>query len=75
MVDALDRLRASVDAPCRLADYGLSDDDISEAVRRVVAAAPMSNPVPVTPSGVTALLRGALTGAPPSVGPDPETQR
>ena len=75
VVDALDRLRASVDAPCRLADYGLSDDDIPEAVRRAVAAAPMSNPVPVTPSGVAALLRGALTGAPPSVGPDPETQR
>lgn len=64
-VGALDRLREAVDAPRRLADYGLTERDIPDAVQRVLAVAPPSNPVPVTETGLTTLLGRALTGAPP----------
>lgn len=64
-VAALHGLCRELDAPARLADLGFGADDVAEAVRRVRAAAPPSNPVPVTEAAVTALLTGALTGAVP----------
>lgn len=68
-VAALQQLRESLDAPRRLADHGLTESDIPEAVRRVVAAAPPDNPTAVTEEGLTALLCGALTGAEPALAP------
>ena len=65
MVAALDRLRDAIDAPRRLADYGLTDNDIAEAVKRILAVSPPSNPTPVTEDGLTTLLGHALTGAAP----------
>jgi maleylacetate reductase len=65
-VDALNRLRNALDAPRRLADYGLTGADIPEAVNRVLEVAPAANPEPITEAGLTALLTGALTGATPT---------
>ena len=65
VVAALDRLRDAIDAPRRLADYGLTDNDIAEAVKRILAVSPPSNPTPVTEDGLTTLLGHALTGAAP----------
>lgn len=65
-VAALDQLRTTLGAPTRLADYGLTESDIPEAVQRAVGAAPASNPVHVTPENMTALLTAALTGAEPA---------
>ena len=64
-VAALNRLREALDAPSRLADHGLTEADIPEAVARVLKAAPPSNPVPITETKLTALLTDALTGATP----------
>ncbi|MDO5619007.1 MAG: maleylacetate reductase [Kocuria sp.] len=64
-VTALTHLLHQVDAPTALADLGLTGTDIPEAVQRVVSAAPSSNPVPVTESGVRRLLEAALTGRHP----------
>jgi maleylacetate reductase len=66
---ALNRLRAGLNAPHRLADYGLTDADIPEAVRRVLETAPASNPVRITEVRLTALLGDALTGATPVPAP------
>lgn len=65
-VIALNSLREAVQAPSRLADYGFTADRIPEAVRRILTAAPSSNPVAVTEENLTALLTDALTGATPS---------
>lgn len=61
-VEALQALRSTLDAPRALADVGFTEDDIPEAVRRVLAVVPASNPVPVTEANLTALLRAALVG-------------
>ena len=61
-VTALRELYTAVQAPCRLDDYGFTADGILEAVERIVAAAPASNPVPVTEQNITDLLTAALTG-------------
>ncbi|MEF3120122.1 maleylacetate reductase [Kocuria flava] len=65
-VYALNVLRETVEAPTRLSDYGFTAEGISEAVERVLAAAPASNPVAVTEENITALLTEALTGVTPS---------
>jgi len=61
-VAALRELYDAVQVPSRLADYGFTADDIGEAVDRIVAAAPASNPVPVTEQNITGLLCATLTG-------------
>jgi maleylacetate reductase len=65
-VAALNKLRNALDAPRRLADYGLTGADLPEAVKRVLEVAPASNPEPITEAGLTALLTDALTGAIPA---------
>ena len=61
--DAAEGLRAlyeAIDAPASLAAIGFTEGDIPEAVERILAAAPPSNPVTVTEDNMTELLRGAL---------------
>lgn len=68
LADALDtpadsglaELYAAVHAPNSLAVYGFGADDIPEAVRRILAVAPPSNPVPVTELNITTLLSDAV---------------
>ncbi|TRW45833.1 maleylacetate reductase [Georgenia yuyongxinii] len=66
--DALNRLYEALDAPRRLADYGLTERLIPEAVARVLEVAPPSNPIPVTRANLTTLLSDARTGVTPTAG-------
>ncbi|MER5748874.1 maleylacetate reductase [Streptomyces sp. NPDC002088] len=61
-IEGLAALRARVDAPSALKDYGMPEDGIAEAVEPILAAAPANNPTPVTPDNLTALLRAAWEG-------------
>ncbi|WP_336714483.1 maleylacetate reductase [Arthrobacter sp. USHLN218] len=66
-VSLLNELRSRLDAPVALRDYGFTEADIPEAVRRVIAAAPPSNPAAVTEESMTELMRAALAGEVPAV--------
>jgi alcohol dehydrogenase class IV len=59
-------LRDETGAPRSLRELGLALDDVPTAVQPVLAAAPPSNPVPVTADVVEALLRAAWEGKEPS---------
>ena len=63
-VEGLAALRAAVDAPRALRDYGMPEDGIAKAVAPILAAVPANNPTPVTPENITALLRAAWEGEP-----------
>ena len=63
-IGALADLYREIDAPSSLADLGFAAADVPEAVERCLAAAPPSNPVPVTAENLTCLLHAARTGAP-----------
>ncbi|WGL52207.1 maleylacetate reductase [Nocardioides sp. BP30] len=63
-VEGLAQLRAAVDAPRALRDYGMPEEGIARAVGPVLAAVPPSNPAPVTEHNLTALLRAAWEGDP-----------
>lgn len=63
----LQELRARLDAPKALANYGFTADGIPEAVAVTLPAVPASNPRPVTGENLTRLLHAALTGADPRV--------
>lgn len=65
--DGLQRLRQQLDAPQALRDYGFDAADIDDAVGRVMAAVPASNPRPVTPEDLRRLLCAAWQGADPKV--------
>lgn len=62
---ALNRLRESLGAPASLSSDGFGQADLAEATARILAAAPASNPVPVTEDLVLALLTDALQGSVP----------
>ncbi len=64
-VDALEALRARLDAPRNLADVGLAESDLPDAAERVLPSIPESNPAPVTPAALEALLRAAWAGQTP----------
>lgn len=64
-VGGLERLREATAAPRALRDLGMPEDGIAEAVERSLAAAPSSNPTPVTEQNLTDLLRAAWEGADP----------
>jgi maleylacetate reductase len=66
-VDLLNELRSRLNAPVSLRDYGFTEADIPEAVRRVVKAAPPSNPAEITEENMAELLRAALDGKVPAV--------
>jgi maleylacetate reductase len=61
----LQRLRAEVAAPRSLADLGLTEADLPDAVAPILEAVPPSNPVQVTAEAIGSLLRAAWEGAPP----------
>ncbi|MCG2622975.1 maleylacetate reductase [Arthrobacter sp. I2-34] len=65
-LEGLQALRATLDAPKALADYGFTAGGIPEAVQVALPAIPANNPRPVTEANVTALLEAALTGADPA---------
>ncbi|MFF3505532.1 maleylacetate reductase [Streptomyces sp. NPDC003247] len=60
--EGLAALRAAVDAPRALRDYGMPEDGIARAVAPVLAAVPANNPATVTEENLTALLRAAWEG-------------
>jgi alcohol dehydrogenase class IV len=64
-LDGLQRLRAQVDAPRALRDYGLRETDIPAAVQAILAAVPPDNPAPVTAATLEELLRQAWEGREP----------
>lgn len=64
-VEGLSSLRADLDAPTALRDYGLKESDLDEAAALVLEAAPASNPRPVTAESLTTLLRHAWAGTTP----------
>ena len=61
-VAGLAALRAAVDAPRALRDYGMPEDGIPKAVAPILGAAPANNPTPLTEENLTALLRAAWEG-------------
>lgn len=64
-LEGLLALRQRLDAPTKLSDYGLTGDDIAEAVELTLPVVPASNPRPVTTENLTALLRAARVGDDP----------
>ena len=58
----LQRLRAQVNAPRALRDYGLRDEDILAAAEAVLQVVPESNPTPVTLTNLQELLYAAWEG-------------
>jgi maleylacetate reductase len=62
--EGLAALRAALDAPTALRDFGMPEDGIVRAVAPVMAAIPAGNPAPVTEDNLTALLRAAWEGQP-----------
>lgn len=67
-VEALDALRARLDAPRSLGDVGLAEQDLPEATRLCLEKIPDDNPVPVTEDSLGALLRAAWAGDAPTTG-------
>ncbi|HEY1704993.1 MAG TPA: maleylacetate reductase [Trebonia sp.] len=64
-LDGLQRLRAVLNAPRALADYGFAEGDIPAAAEAVLPAVPPSNPRPVTAADLESLLHAAWSGADP----------
>jgi maleylacetate reductase len=64
-VEGLRQLRDEVGAPRALRDYGLRETDIPAAAEAILAAAPPGNPIPVTVTNLTELLRRAWAGEEP----------
>jgi alcohol dehydrogenase class IV len=58
-------LRAAVDAPTALRDYGMPEDGIRPAAEAVLEAVPPGNPAAVTADDLATLLRHAWEGEPP----------
>lgn len=65
-LDGLNTLRATLDAPTALADYGLTEDRIPEAVDLILPVIPPATPRQVTREDLEHLLRAAIAGKPPS---------
>lgn len=61
----LQALRERLDAPCALRDYGFTKDQIGDAVTAILPSVPESNPLPVTPENLYALLTSAYEGSEP----------
>lgn len=66
-LEGLQELRARLDAPKALADYGFTAEDIPEAVQVTLPSVPANNPRTVTEENLTKLLTAALTGEDPAV--------
>ena len=61
-IDGLNVLRAELDAPAALREYGFDEFDIPKAVEVILPSVPASNPAPVTPDVLADLLRAAWAG-------------
>ncbi|MCW2134391.1 maleylacetate reductase [Arthrobacter sp. VKM Ac-2550] len=66
-VEGLNRLRATLDAPKALKDYGFAEDNIAEAVDIILPVIPASNPRTPTEQNLTELLRAATAGTTPGL--------
>jgi maleylacetate reductase len=66
-LDGLQQLRQQLDAPTKLSDFGLTLNDIAQAVELTLSAVPANNPRQVTPENLTALLEAALVGDDPNI--------
>jgi len=65
-VTGLGALQAELHAPTALKDYGLTEQDIPEAVELILPVIPPSNPRPVTADDLSVLLRAAHSGSRPA---------
>jgi maleylacetate reductase len=65
-LDGLTALKAELDAPHALADYGFTEDSVAEAAEAILPSVPASNPRPVTAADLRALLHAAWSGADPA---------
>ena len=65
-LEGLQTLRAAVNAPKRLADYGFTSEGIPEAVAIILEKLPANNPREVTADNLTNLLTAALNGDDPA---------
>lgn len=57
-------LRAKLDAPRALRDYGMPLEGIGKALEPIKAAVPADNPTPITDENLPALLKSAWAGEP-----------
>jgi alcohol dehydrogenase class IV len=64
-IDGLQALRAELDAPRALRDYGFTEAAIPEAADAILPAVPPSNPRPVTAEDLRRLVTAAWSGADP----------
>lgn len=62
----LQRLRAQVNAPKNLTDYGFSAGDVAEAASIIVENVPANNPRRVTEDDLAQMLHAAIAGDDPS---------
>lgn len=67
-VAGLEALRAELDAPRALRDYGFEERDIPEAAALVLEVVPPGNPRPVTEQDLRRLLTAAWSGERPVAG-------
>jgi maleylacetate reductase len=65
-LQGLQTLRAKLDAPRALRDYGLREESIPEAAAAILPSVPSSNPRPVSAADLEALLRAAWAGTDPA---------
>ncbi|MCK0114217.1 maleylacetate reductase [Ornithinimicrobium sp. F0845] len=65
-VEALEALCTGLGAPDSLGGIGLAETDLPECAARCLPVIPDSTPVPVTEASLTALLRAAWAGDPPT---------
>jgi maleylacetate reductase len=65
-LDGLQDLRAKLDAPHALRDYGLAEASIPEAAAAILPSVPPSNPRPVSEADLERLLHAAWAGADPA---------
>lgn len=65
-ITELNRLYQDIGAPSSLAELGMPEDGITEAVDRVLAAVPAGNPVEATHDNITALVTAAFHGHDPA---------
>jgi alcohol dehydrogenase class IV len=64
-LEGLQALRARLDAPRALRDYGLAEADIPAAAAAILPSVPPGNPRPVSASDLEELLHAAWAGAEP----------
>lgn len=65
-VEALESLRRRLQAPRSLAEVGMAEEHLTDAATRCMDKIPESNPVPVTISSLSELLRAAWQGDTPT---------